>query len=193
VQVPTTPSGFDGLTELEDTMDTLPLHPKLVHLPIALAVLMPLITSGLLLAWFKGWFPRRTWAIAAALQLVLAGTAFAAMRTGEETEEQVGDVVPDRAVEVHEETAEVFTWTAAGITLLALLALGVKDEKSARAAAIVTTAGTLVVLFLGYRVGEAGGRLVYEHGAAQPYVDAARTGVPLAGEGGEEGEEGHDD
>ena len=42
-------------------MDTLPLHPKIVHLPIALAVLMPLITAGLLIAWWRDMLPRRTW------------------------------------------------------------------------------------------------------------------------------------
>ena len=42
-------------------METLPLHPKIVHLPIALAVLMPLITAGLLIAWWRDMLPRRAW------------------------------------------------------------------------------------------------------------------------------------
>ncbi len=33
--------------------------------------------------------------------------------------------------------------------------------------------GTLLVFGLGYRTGEAGGRLVYEHGAAQAYAGPA--------------------
>ena len=59
----------------------LPLHPRLVHLPIALSVLMPLVTSGLLLAWWRGWLPRRAWVVAvvacvvAVLALVAASTA----------------------------------------------------------------------------------------------------------------------
>ena len=32
----------------------MPVHPMLVHLPIALAVLMPLVSAGLLIAWWRG-------------------------------------------------------------------------------------------------------------------------------------------
>jgi hypothetical protein len=34
-------------------MDTLLFHPKLVHVPMALGVLTPLIAGGLLLAWWR--------------------------------------------------------------------------------------------------------------------------------------------
>ena len=42
-------------------MDQLFFHPKVVHLPMALAVLMPLVTGGVLFAWWRGWFQRRVW------------------------------------------------------------------------------------------------------------------------------------
>ena len=35
-------------------MEALFFHPKLVHVPIALAVLMPLLSGSLLLAWWRG-------------------------------------------------------------------------------------------------------------------------------------------
>ena len=38
----------------------IPLHPKLVHLPLALAALLPLLTFGVLLAWWRGWLQQRT-------------------------------------------------------------------------------------------------------------------------------------
>ncbi|MFT4976317.1 MAG: hypothetical protein ACI8S6_002213 [Myxococcota bacterium] len=55
-------------------MDALLFHPKIVHLPIALMVLMPLVSGGLLLAWIMEWLPRRAWWIAILLQVSLVGT-----------------------------------------------------------------------------------------------------------------------
>jgi uncharacterized membrane protein len=157
-------------------MDTMPLHPKLVHLPIALAVLMPVVSAGLLLAWFRDLLPRRTWLVAVALQAILVASSVVAMRTGETDEEAVEAVVAESAIEAHEEAAEIFTWTAAGVLVLfaagAVLPAGV-----ARVAAATATAATLVVLFLGYRVGEAGGSLVYEHGAAAAFVHPGVVGA----------------
>jgi len=47
----------------------LPLHPLIVHLPLALALLVPLLAAGTLLAWWRGWLPgRRSWAVVVALQ-----------------------------------------------------------------------------------------------------------------------------
>jgi uncharacterized membrane protein len=155
-----------------EPMDAMPLHPKLVHVPIALAILMPVVSAGLLLAWFRDLVPRRTWMVAVALQAILVVSSIFAMRTGEADEETVEAVVAESAIEAHEEAAEVFTWTAAGVLVLfvagAVLPVGV-----ARASASAATAATLVVLLLGYRVGEAGGSLVYEHGAASAFAAPA--------------------
>lgn len=61
-----------------------PLHPKLVHVPIALAAIMPMLASGLLLAWQQGWLPRRAWTVA-----LLVGGVLAALNTGEVDAEEV--------------------------------------------------------------------------------------------------------
>jgi len=161
-------------------MDTMPLHPKLVHLPIALAMLMPILSAGLLLAWMRDLLPRRTWIVAVALQALLVGSSVVAMRTGEGDEETVEKVVAESAIDAHEEAAEVFTWTAAGVLLLFAAGSAYPGVAVARGAATAATAATLVVLFLGYRVGQAGGALVYQHGAASVYVAATAGG----GEGG---------
>ncbi|HET9252996.1 MAG TPA: hypothetical protein VFP58_12855, partial [Candidatus Eisenbacteria bacterium] len=42
--------------------------------------------------------------------------------------------------------------------------------------AALASLGTLGVLFLGVRVGQAGGDLVYRHGAAQAYTSTAAAG-----------------
>lgn len=163
-------------------METLLFHPKIVHLPIALAVLMPLVSAGLLVAWMRNLLPRRAWIVAFALQAVLVGASFLAMRTGEHDEETVEAVVAESAIEAHEEAAELFTWTAAAALLLFAGASLLPSEPLARRSAMAATAASVFVLFLGYRVGDAGGALVYEYGAASAFVSGAAGGGGDAGE-----------
>jgi uncharacterized membrane protein len=157
-------------------MDQLLFHPKVVHLPIALAILMPLVSAGLLAAWAGGFLPRRVWVIAALLQALLVGTGWLALETGENEEDRVERVVAEKLIDAHAEAAEAFVWGAGAILLLHLAVVAIRDEKTARAAASAATLGTLLVLFLGYRTGEAGGALVYRHGAASAYA-AATTAI----------------
>jgi uncharacterized membrane protein len=154
-------------------MNSIPLHPLVVHVPIALAVLMPLIAAGLLLAWWRDALPRRAWWVAVALQGILLVSSVAALKTGEAEEERVEEVVPEAALEEHEEAALPFV-IGSGVVLLLFLAAGLfPNETNAKRLALAATFGTLAVLYLGYRVGEAGGELVYEHDAASAYGDAA--------------------
>lgn len=163
-------------------METLMFHPKLVHVPMALGVLMPLIAGGLLVAWWRDWLPRRGWFFAIALQAVLLGSGVIALRSGEAEEERVEAVVAERFIEEHEEAAEVFVYASAGVLALMFLAGALGARKSVLPTAAVATLGTLLVFFLGYRTGEAGGSLVYEHGAAQAYTDTATPGTQARGE-----------
>lgn len=161
-------------------MESFLFHPKVVHLPIALAVLMPLVCAGLLFAWMSDLLPRRAWIIALVLQVVLVGSSFVAMRSGETEEETVEAVVAEAQIEAHEEAAEVFTWTAATALLFFAGALLFGDPLG-RKLAMMATASSLLVLALGYRAGQGGGALVYQHGAAAAYTSAAGT---AGGEGG---------
>lgn len=158
-------------------MDIL-LHPKLVHFPIAFSVLMPLLAGGLLIAWWRGWLPKRAWWIAIAVQTLLVGTTFLALESGEVDEETAEEVVSEDAIHEHEEAAEVFWFGALGALGLLALAGFLKNDKRALSVAILGTAVTVVVLGLGVRVGSAGGELVWEHGAANAFIDgdAAHTG-----------------
>ncbi len=179
-------------------MEQLLFHPKVVHLPIALAVLMPLVAVGLATAWWRGWYPRRVWLVAVLFQAMLVVSGFVALRTGEAEEERVEHVVPEHRIEAHEEAAEVFL--VAGAVVLGLMAGAgwLPRERAALMLAVLSTVGTLAVLGLGIQVGEAGGSLVYRYGAVGAYVDAAAgrdaagQGLDLAGERGGE-EEGEDD
>ena len=175
-------------------MDSFFFHPKVVHLPIALAILMPFITGGALFAWWKGWFDRRTWAAVLLLQAVLVGSGVVAMKTGEREEERVEQVVAERHIETHEEAAEAFVWASAVVLLFMGLPLALPDGRGRQAASLGALLGTLIVLGLGYRAGEAGGKLVYQHGAAQAYTTHAAQvgGSSVLGESGESDEEDSD-
>lgn len=161
-------------------MNSLLFHPKVVHIPIALAVLMPLVTGGLLLAWWRRWLPARSWVVAVALQAILVGSGLLALRSGEPEEERVEQVVAERYIEAHEEAAEAFVWASGGVLVVMALGLLLSTRRAGPIAATAATAGTLLVLGLGYRTGQAGGDLVYRHGAAQVYASGASPGTPAA-------------
>jgi uncharacterized membrane protein len=156
----------------------LPLHPRIVHLPVALAMLMPLVTSGLLLAWWRGWLPRRAWAVAVALQLVLVVGGIVALRTGEADSRQAETVVAESLVDAHEDAGKLLTAGAFVVLLLTAGALALKSDGAARAVAALATVGTLAVLLLAWRAGHLGGQLVYVHGAARAYAPGAPPAAP---------------
>ena len=130
-------------------METFLFHPKLVHVPMALGVLMPLVAAGLALAWWRGWLPARAWLVAIALQLVLVGSGVLALRTGEADEERVEKVVPERLIEAHEEAAEAFVGASAVVLAGMLLALALASRRAGPPTALAATLGTVAVLALG--------------------------------------------
>lgn len=173
-------------------MDQLLFHPKVVHLPVALALLMPLVAGGLAVAWWRGWLQRRVWIVAFVLQAILVASGFVAMQTGEAEEERVEGVVAEQYIEAHEEAAEVFVWASVAVLVLVVGAGVIRKERVAQGLALAATIGTFIVLGLGYRVGHAGGSLVYEHGAASAYADPGlRGGTPRAA--GHESDDDDDD
>ncbi len=169
-------------------MDGILFHPKVVHLPIALGILMPLLAAGLTVAWWRNWLPARSWALAVVLQAILLGSGFLALQTGEAEEDRVEHLVPEQALEAHEEAAEAFVWSSAAVFGVMLLALLARRRKSGLGIATAATVGTLVVLGLGYRTGQAGGDLVYRHNAGQAY-SGAKGIAPTGGAASA----GHDD
>ncbi|MBI3204036.1 MAG: hypothetical protein HYZ29_21035 [Myxococcales bacterium] len=148
----------------------MPLHPVIVHIPVALAVLMPLIAGGLLLATWRKWLPARAWAMALALQAVLAIGGFAAMNTGEREEDRVEKVVPEAALEAHEDAGKRFMIGAIAVLALAAVPMFLRRDSLKVAAMGAATAGTLAVVALGYDVGHKGGKLVYVEGATKAYT-----------------------
>jgi len=176
-------------------METFFFHPKVVHVPMALAVLMPLIAGGVLVAWRGAWLPPRAWIVPTVLQGILVLSAMAAMQSGERDEDAVERVVAERFIEEHEEAAEAFTWAAAGVFVLMGAALVMAAKPIGAMAAAIGVAGTIIVMVLGMRTGEAGGALVYKYGAAEVYVGGAQAeeAVEACGPGEEHDDDDDDD
>ena len=159
---------------------SLPLHPIVVHVPLALAVLLPAAGAAVLLAWRRGWLPGRTWVLVVAMQAALLGGGFLALQTGEADEERAERFVPNAALESHEQTGKIFLAAGALVFVLSLLPLIARRESLRQAAAGATIAGSLGVAFLAVRTGHGGGELVYRHQAAAAYAPPGT--LPLARE-----------
>ena len=170
-------------------MEALPLHPALVHLPLGLAFVLPIVAIVLLLRPWADRAQRGAWHVLAALQLLVAVSAFAAMRTGEAEEERVENVVPESKIEAHEERAESFLVLA---SLGALLTAAASATPKPALARIVGGAAAIVLLGAagaGVLTGKAGGELVYRHGAATAYARVMREG-PNSAQGTQRGQGG---
>jgi uncharacterized membrane protein len=168
----------------------MPLHPFVVHLPIALSLLMPLLAAGALVAWWRGWLPgRKAWLAVVVFQALLVAAGFAALRTGEAEEERVEKIVPEATLEQHEELAEQLLIGAGVVLLVAAVPLVLRNARHGRAVAMLAALGMLVVTTLALETGKAGGELVYKHGAAAAYTTkAAPPNEPAAEQAGEASE-----
>ena len=148
-----------------------PLHPVVVHFPIVLVVILPVLATIAAVRARRGTRPRRDWATAAVVSAALFASAFAAVRTGEAQEDRVEAVVSERVLHDHEEAAERFLVLSGTLALVALL--GLAGGRAGEAARWVATVGSIGLLLAGVQVGDSGGDLVYRYGAANAYVETA--------------------
>lgn len=164
-----------------------PLHPAVVHFPIVLALLLPLLAVAAVVAIRRG-VPPRAWALVVVFGGLLTLSSWAAVETGEDQEDAVEAVVSGSVIHEHEEAAEALL-VGSGILLLLLMA-GVAPGRIGGTARALSIPGALAVVVLAFQVGHSGGELVYEHGAAAAYVSAS----PAPGDGARAGhEEGRDE
>jgi len=175
-------------------MSDIPLHPVLVHLPLALAGLVPLAALLALALGFRRGDPpsRKAWMAVVALQGLLAVSGVAALKSGENEEEKVEKVLASEApLEAHAEKAELFLKVVWGA--LALMALGLAKGTAGTVGRYGGAAAAAAVLFLGIQVGHSGGRLVYKEGAAAAYINPGAAGAGTAGAENRDGKEKDDD
>ena len=145
-------------------MNGLPLHPALVHLPLGLALVVPLLALGITIAIRRGALPARSWLIVLAAQAMLVAGGLVALRTGEQEEERVEDRVTERTIERHETLAERFVWSAGGTLGLGAAVLVVRSHPATAALMAATTLATVVTAGAGLQVGHSGGTIVHGPG-----------------------------
>ena len=154
-------------------MNSIPLHPLIVHTPVAMLIvsaLFELVGRATDVAWWRK----------AAFAMLIVGVlgAAAAVRTGEEAGEAAEKHgVPEQAVDAHEEMAVVTLWVGVAAVLARAVAgrMGPLRGGVAGLALVLHLAAAVTVGITGYR----GGRLVFEHGASvkvhgQPVTTGAK-------------------
>ena len=94
----------------------MPLHPAIVHLPLALTFLLPVLV--LVFAWAikAGKMSKEMWLVIIGLQVLVTATGYISLETGETDEEKVSVIVGKDVIHQHEEAAEVLRRPRAGRT-----------------------------------------------------------------------------
>lgn len=147
-----------------------PLHPAIIHFPLVIMLLLPVVIAGALWAIRRGANARRAWTIPLLGAAALSASTWVAVETGQQQSERVERVVSEQPVETHEEAAELF-FTLSG-ALLVVVAAGMMRGRLGRSARVIATAGAVGIAVVGIRVGATGGELVYKHGAADAYTQS---------------------
>ncbi len=145
-----------------------PLHPAVVHLPIALTVLLPLFALGAFVAVRRGARPIAAWGITVAVATALTLSTWLAVESGEQQGERVERIVSEAPLEAHEEAAEAFLMLSLGMTALAFA--GLARGKLGTVTRAVGVVGAVALAGAGWNVGHSGGQLVYRYGAASAYT-----------------------
>jgi uncharacterized membrane protein len=156
----------------------LPIHPIIVHWPLALAFLMPLLSFVFALGIKKEWIKPKFWLVIIVLQASVVGSGYLAMETGEDEEEKVEKMIDKKAIHEHEERAEVFIALSVVGLVLTIVTILLK-EKWRPMLALLSSISLAFASFAAFRTGEAGGALVYQYGAANAYSQI----IPKASEG----------
>lgn len=165
-------------------MNSVPLHPAIVHAPLALAMVLPLIALAVAVALLRDRAGRRAWLGVVALQALMVGSVWVAFETGENEEHRVEKVVGEAPVESHERHAKLL-FKAAGANLGVGLVAALVPAPLLPAAAALSAVGCAAVTYCGFQTGRSGGELVYVHGAGAAYTTgtnvAARPGAAPRG------------
>lgn len=145
-----------------------PFHPIVVHFPIVLSFLVPLLALVFALLIKRGRMMRSAWIIIIGLQLLTVGSGYLALETGENDEETVEKVVNKSYIQEHEKYAEIFVGITVVATVLGVVAFFLQTHLQFYSQ-LATVGVLLAAAFYSYETGHHGGELVYVHGAARAY------------------------
>jgi len=150
-----------------------PLHPAVVHFPIVLALLLPLIALAAIVVLRRRASPRPVWAGVILVAVLLAVSSWASVRTGEADEEIVEEALSEGPIESHEEDGERFLLLSGVLTVI--MVGGVVKGRYGTALRYVGLAASILVAGSAVATGHSGGALVYEHGAAEAHTRGASS------------------
>lgn len=158
-----------------------PFHPMIVHFPLALTFIVPILVVIFAIMIRMNKMNPKSWLIIVGLQLVIVGTGYIALESGETEEEQVEKVVSKSLIHEHEEAAEVFVGSTVVALVLSIAAFFVRKEIGFPLKIVISLIG-LISGYLANRTGHLGGELVYKHGAASVYVqENSQALIPSSG------------
>jgi uncharacterized membrane protein len=157
----TTHSDPDAATVDDYWTRTLPLHPKAVHIPIALCILLPAVIMGVIVARKLGWLDASAWLLVAGLQFGLFASSIIALQSGKDDGAKVEGYASEVALDTHRNRAYTFVYVAAAQMLCGAAVFVMRRRKSEMIFGIVSLAMASGSAYAGYKVGDAGGRLVY--------------------------------
>ncbi len=147
--------------------NTQEMHAIAAHLPVALSMLGPLILVAALL--IKTDREVLRW-VAAATYLVLAGTAYIAVETGEDSRSEVSGAIAKSIWDIlddHENMAE-YVWIFGVCTALLIAASALTRHVAQRSFGIAAMIAALATAVWVGLTGHHGGTLVYKHGIGIP-------------------------
>ncbi len=148
----------------------MPLHPAIVHLPLALTFILPILI--LVFAWAirAGKMSKELWLVMIGLQILVTGSGYLALETGETDEEKVSAVVGKKIIHEHEESAEIFVGTTV-IALVASVAVWFLQPAFQDKARFIVALVSLLPIFFAWQTGHLGGEIVYKHGGGSAHAD----------------------
>jgi uncharacterized membrane protein len=145
-----------------------PFHPVMVHFPIALAFILPILILVFAFMIKSQKMSHHAWLVIIGLQIVTTVTGYVALDSGEKEEHAVEKVLDKKHIHHHEESAEIFV----GSTVLALV-ISIAAFFLRKPIQFYLQLGTLLIAliscYLVYQTGHSGGELVYRYGAANAY------------------------
>ena len=145
----------------------LPLHPIVVHFPIALAVLVPLLALGVLFALARCQWPEKAWHLVLAAQALLFVSSIVAMKSGEKDEGKVGKYVQAKNLHDHEEWGEKMPIVTGAVLVLCALPLFLPRRR--KLLLNIAVAASVLGAIPAILTGHSGGKLVYQDGATDAH------------------------
>ena len=146
----------------------LPLHPFMAHIPLVLALCLPIVIVSSIVFIMKKKISPRFWWVPVIIQITIVVFSYIALETGEDQEDTVLQFVAKPFIQQHENAAEIFS--GLGVILLGLMAVVLfVGESLARNLRFLTAVLSLIPLAAGLYAGRLGGAIAYTHGGAEAY------------------------